>query len=450
MSTKSQAQKLDQIGNKMPQDSQIFDIFDEFNNLQKEIFKTIFSSSLKRPEAKSELINPKSPKTPKLVHQEAQVVKKSAKKAVNQDSKAVKSPKVPQNKSNQLQNVAIQAQNETLPQSAAKQPQKIANQLQNVAKPKTAKNQPKTASNQQQNQNISQEKFEFKKIQPQELIQPDVGTKILNKVLQVQQTIPIQNLIIQNQFLYPEISIITAGSSKNTQPLGNPIPATISVNNKAVQVPKDTKKSPQIPKRAFKSKNVAQQSPKVVQAPQAQLIVPNNLLSMAEFHNGPFMTLYNSKTTQSTKMESPVIQKVDQEVFKIPEALKPAKRVIKLPAKLKERRKSDPEPPKHQKAATAPKRSSLGQKKSPIATDKDARHQQLMKKLIADAKVNVYETPRRSFLVPQGKNDSKNGLRRGRSKFRNELPGSRPQEPEKNFEEMSQEEFFGVLGLMRN
>lgn len=60
---------------------------------------------------------------------------------------------------------------------------------------------------------------------------------------------------------------------------------------------------------------------------------------------------------------------------------------------------------------------------------------------------NIYETPRRSFSIPQNNGDTK-GLRRGRSK---NLKSSilSPEIPEKEFEDLTQEEFLGYFQLMR-
>jgi len=362
-------------------------IFDQFNNLQKEIFKNIFANSLKRPEQKPELKNPKSPKIPKLSDPEAQNIKKPAKKA-------------------------------------AKHPKYTANQHQ-------------IAPNQQQ-QNIKQEKFEFTKTQPQNFVQPDSGSKILKKVLPVQQNTPIHSLIIHNQFLYPEIPNLTAGSSQNVQQ--NPSLMTNQVTIHKI------------------NKNASQRAQQVPQVPQVELIVPNN----SAVTNESFMTLYNSKCTvkvlngPSITTSIPVsTSNVQQDVFKTPEVPKLSKKSTNLVSdskKQKSRRKSDPEAQKPQKQPKIklPQRKSLGQKKSsPKAVNDDEHFKRLMKKFLDTKKSNIYETPRRSFLVPPNKSESNKGLRRGRSKFRNDSALLRPAVPEKPFEEMNQEEFFTAFGLIR-
>ena len=63
-------------------------------------------------------------------------------------------------------------------------------------------------------------------------------------------------------------------------------------------------------------------------------------------------------------------------------------------------------------------------------------------------KVNIYETPRKSFLVPPAKEDSNKGLRRGRSKYK-AVADLSIEIPEKPFDEMNQEEFFCTFGLKR-
>lgn len=381
-------QKLQKNIDKMSQNtSSTMNIFDQFNNLQKEIFKNLFANSLKRPEQKTELKNPKSPKIPKLSHPEAQNVKKP------------------------------------------------------VKQPKTAAIQHQVALNQQQQattQNIKQEKFEFTKIQPQNFVKHEYGSKILQKVLPVQQNIPIHNLIIHNQFLYPEVPNLTAGSSQNTQQNSSLMENQVTIHKV--------------------NKNVIQKAKKVPQVPQVELIIPSN----SAVTNESFMTLYKSKCSvkvlngPSITSSMPVTtSSVQQDVFKTPEVPKLSKKttnLVSVSKKLKSRRKSDPEAQKPQKQPKIklPQRKSLGQKKSsPKTINKDEHFKMLMKKFLDSKKSNIYETPRRSFLIPPNKSESNKGLRRGRSKFRNESALLRPAVPEKPFEEMNQEEFFTAFGLIR-
>lgn len=74
-------------------------------------------------------------------------------------------------------------------------------------------------------------------------------------------------------------------------------------------------------------------------------------------------------------------------------------------------------------------------KNSPI----DKAHQQ----------VNIYETPRRSFLIPQDGESIEKGLRRGRSKFRTSIVNVSEEVHEKSFDEMTQEEFLCIFGLKK-
>lgn len=67
----------------------------------------------------------------------------------------------------------------------------------------------------------------------------------------------------------------------------------------------------------------------------------------------------------------------------------------------------------------------------------------------AQKQVNIYETPRRSFLIPQDEEGSEKGLRRGRSKFRTSITNVREEEHQKSFDEMTQDEFLSALGLKR-
>lgn len=62
--------------------------------------------------------------------------------------------------------------------------------------------------------------------------------------------------------------------------------------------------------------------------------------------------------------------------------------------------------------------------------------------------VNIYETPRKSFLIPQNEEIAGKGVRRGRSKYRTSSLGTN-ELPEKVFDEMCQEEFLCIFGLKR-
>lgn len=67
----------------------------------------------------------------------------------------------------------------------------------------------------------------------------------------------------------------------------------------------------------------------------------------------------------------------------------------------------------------------------------------------AQQQVNIYETPRRSFLVPQDGECIEKGLRRGRSKFRTSIANVSEEMHEKSFDEMTQDEFLCIFGLKR-
>lgn len=62
--------------------------------------------------------------------------------------------------------------------------------------------------------------------------------------------------------------------------------------------------------------------------------------------------------------------------------------------------------------------------------------------------VNIYETPRKSFLIPPNEEINGKGVRRGRSKYRTSKSGM-DELPAKVFNEMCQEEFLCVFGLKR-
>lgn len=62
--------------------------------------------------------------------------------------------------------------------------------------------------------------------------------------------------------------------------------------------------------------------------------------------------------------------------------------------------------------------------------------------------VNIYETPRKSFLIPQSEEINGKSVRRGRSKYRTSSIGMNNL-PEKVFDEMCQEEFLCIFGLKR-
>lgn len=71
--------------------------------------------------------------------------------------------------------------------------------------------------------------------------------------------------------------------------------------------------------------------------------------------------------------------------------------------------------------------------------EKTKSHQQL----------NIYETPRKSFLKPQNEELIAQGVRRGRSKYRVSCVGVINELPEKVLNEMCQEEFLYIFGLRR-
>lgn len=62
--------------------------------------------------------------------------------------------------------------------------------------------------------------------------------------------------------------------------------------------------------------------------------------------------------------------------------------------------------------------------------------------------VNIYETPRKSFLIPPNEEINGKGVRRGRSKYKNSN-SSFNELPAKVFNEMCQEEFLCVFGLKK-
>jgi hypothetical protein len=92
--------------------------------------------------------------------------------------------------------------------------------------------------------------------------------------------------------------------------------------------------------------------------------------------------------------------------------------------------------------------SNLESAKSSVKLNKSETRILLEEKSKTLHQVNIYETPRKSFLIPLNDEINEKGVRRGRSKFRASKVGMN-ELPVKVFNEMCQEEFLFVFGLKR-